>query len=207
MQYSETCQEILCHVWHWQSITAGLLALGAALLTAYIMRKNYRDDLQRRELAARSRTTVALSELCTYTSQCFEFLWQPALDSDIPQRPDDEIKVIADTIEFSPRPAGLKMAKLISQLQVNAVRMQPYAEAEPTQDEFDTSFYDVIELRCRINNMFEFARNETNQIPATESRAEMINALKNVMTLRRYTDSTRDGRLIRLVETIKRRHT
>jgi hypothetical protein len=193
----------------WQSLTAGLLALGAALLTVYIMRKNYREDLQRKELASRARLTIALSELCTYTNQCFQCLWQNSPYIQIPARPDEEIKVIANAIEFSPRLAGIQMAKLISKLQVNTVRLQSFTETEnghPLQDVFDTAFYDLVELRCRINNMFEFSRNETNKVPAVENRKEMVNALKNVMTVRLYVDCTDDARLVRLVETIEKRH-
>jgi len=216
MLYSATCQEFLCHIWQWQSLIVGTIAVLAAIATIWHMRKQITqiekaraEDFERKKKAYRARMNPILSNLCHYNIDCFEALISEDELRPIPLEPVDEVKLIGEAIEYADEESSEAMAQMISQYQIHRSRLREFLaekEYKPRADWSAEMVYNATLLHFQITNMFDYARSKEESIPTTKpSREQMMNALRNMMGLEAYL--AHEQRVAGGRELIEKRHT
>lgn len=183
---------ILCSIYHWvfewQTLVGALLALGAAWWTIRVMRRQMKAETdrhdeatRRKRMAARAQMPDALSELGIYVRECAERLTGRA--ETLPAEPTPAITALKQVIEFINDGAAARSFELVSWYQVFRARMShdiPHQE----RAEFADRLYDVALMQAYINSLYEYARNEENEVDTSKpSQEEMENALKNAFDL------------------------
>ncbi|WOF74941.1 hypothetical protein QMT40_002602 [Parvibaculaceae bacterium PLY_AMNH_Bact1] len=216
MQYTETCQQFLCHLWQWQSLLVGALATFAAAATIWYMRKQIAqndhtrsDDLARKLKAYRARMNPALSNLCAYNEKCMKFLLSEADSRELPTEPTDEVTTISAAIEFVDDESAEAMAAMVSHYQVHRARLEGFLEENrryiPTDRYSVEMVYTGAKLQSQIVNMFDYARQEEERVPTTPpSQAQMMSGLKGAVGLREF--SAIKEKLAAVIELIQNRH-
>lgn len=204
---------VLCaiHDWvfAWQTLVGAIIALIAAVWTIGVMRKQMRNettrhnDAQRRKrLAARAQMPDSLSELGAYVQGCAARLMGRA--EALPPKPTDAISSLKEVIEFIDDDAAQRTFELVSWYQVFSARM---SHDIPTPDNamFPDRQWDAALLQAYINSLFEYARNEDDEVDTSKpSREEMVEALKNAFTLVHMVQH--EDQYARVKKTIQRRH-
>ena len=183
---------VLCAIYDWvfawQTLVGAIIALIAAVLTIGVMRKQmmhettrHNDAQSRKRLAARAQMPDSLSELGAYVRGCAARLMER--EEALPPKPTDAISSLKEVIEFIDDDAAKRTFELVSWYQVFSARM---SHDIPTPDNaaFPDRQCDAALLQAYINSLFEYARNEGDEVDTSEpSREEMVAALKNAFTL------------------------
>lgn len=171
----------------WQTLIAGILALGAALLT--VKRMNYQNALQeraiqeaavrfndqseRRTWAYRAKLIDTIDLLSNYTDLCIQRLTGRSLHLE-PSPPD--VKMIQESIEYLDPQSAKAMFQIVAKLQVQWARLRPYL-SEPHEAEWAYRIYDAIELKALVDRVFPYVRNTTETAQGGPvSRAELAKA-------------------------------
>lgn len=166
----------LQRVWMaWQSLNVGVMALASSLIALKVV--TYREDKQRERnfVAARAFLPHALSELCSYTNDCAEFLvralriievegWQPT-NLEIPGQPSEYRQVFANCIASAEKDVAEHLAKITYKLQVHQSRLQGVADDIAAGHRVSSLRVNLLtylmclgEIRAMINGAFEFSR-------------------------------------------------
>ncbi|MBL6948735.1 MAG: hypothetical protein ISR51_08665 [Rhodospirillales bacterium] len=155
----ENVSAAACFIHDWQTLIAGLLALVAAIFTVLMIRrqinlqksqieedrKRFSDNQRRKGLVARVHMPDALSELCTYSEGCLNFLRDPENVENLPTAPDGAINTIKTAIEFvDPKPAE-GLFDLVKHYQIHNARLSKDLDDGP--HEITDRMYDTIYLR------------------------------------------------------------
>lgn len=204
---------VLCaiHDWvfAWQTLVGAVIALIAALWTIGVMRKQMKDettrhnDAQRRKrLAARALMPDALSELGAYVRGCAARLMGSA--EALPEEPTHAISSLKGVIEFIDDDAAQRTFDLVSWYQVFRARMS-HEIPTPGNAAFPDRQWDAALLQAYINSLFEYARNEDDEVDTSKpSREEMVEALKNAFTLVHMVQH--EDHYVEVKKIIERRH-
>ncbi|MCG7518451.1 hypothetical protein [Ruegeria sp. Ofav3-42] len=170
----------------WQTLIGALTALVAALLTIAVMlwqasseRKRHRNQLKRKNLAARARMPDALAEVTEYAQRVGKFLTGQI--DDRPEGPQSEsIQTLKQVIEHIDDDAAARTFELVSWYQVQRVRFQD--NESPLND--TGSLYEVVRLQAYVNSLFDYARDQSQTVSNDKpSQDEMMTAKHNVFDL------------------------
>ncbi|MGE0255758.1 MAG: hypothetical protein AB7N54_16640 [Alphaproteobacteria bacterium] len=172
--------EILCLVYDWQTILAGIFAVVAAGFTVVQLRRQlaaeerrHREMRESKAWAARARLPDALSAVVEYSEQASRFI--VGLRKDMPESPDAYIQEIKESIEFLPPDAAGSLFSVAVFFQIFNSRIREPTDSPLWEIE---RLYDSAKLRCISERIFPFARKE-GEIPTTEiTQDDMKSALR-----------------------------
>ena len=105
----------------------------------------------------------------------------------LPAAPEEAINTIKTAIEFVDTKASESLFELVKHYQVHNARFAK----DTNEDALEVSdrMYDTVYLRGLVNQLFEFARMETEDIPDGEMKRDtMLNALRSCVGLVVYVD-------------------
>ncbi|MNR93861.1 hypothetical protein D3C72_249270 [compost metagenome] len=185
----------------WQTLTAGLIAIGAAFIGARAVNRQTAaqerraDELRRvRFDAERANLAVTAKDLYAYTTVSGAFLaeaWSIASSNTLsadPAFPEQAAGRVVAMIEASPDKAVRSaLAHLIRKLQVQSARVLgtshlvdtaltlPYRQADLARWAVDTA-----ELQSLVDELFKFAREETGFLAVSFNRKQICDALKRL---------------------------
>jgi hypothetical protein len=182
----------------WQTLIAGLVALGGAIMTVHSVRQQISSseqiDRRRRraeEYAARALVPLALSALHGYADACLEQLktvnferpLAPIPEFTEPEIPQTHIELIRDCIKYADRNAAKEMADMLNFLQVQNSRLRNLGSrirlgarqifGAGVRD----AYIDSLELYARINRIYDYGRREGEESSGRIRREEMDTAM------------------------------
>ena len=155
----------------WQTLIAGLLALGAATLSVRTIKKQIQQDKdiheetkKRKAFAARAYMPDAVSKLLEYSKECFSYLENPS--HALPCPPSDAITVFKNSIEFIDTDTAAAIFEMVVFYQVHNACLFSYEKEsiEEKGDDYDQAIFDLILLTYHFCSIFEYARNEKEKI-------------------------------------------
>ncbi|MCC4246868.1 hypothetical protein [Stappia indica] len=166
----------------WQTLIGAILALLAAHWTVKtIKRQMNQEDIRNKEImsrkamAARSYMPDALSDLSRYARASGSYLANQS--GPPPTPPTEAISALKQAIEHIDTDAAERVFQLISWYQVQCART---TNDKRTQQKLEEHAYDIVLLQAYTNSLFEYARNEIQEIKyAKPTRAEMDTAKLN----------------------------
>jgi hypothetical protein len=183
-------------------LAAGLLALLAALIGAYLLHKQtvqarlHEDERRRRRHeAVRATLPFALSQVSEYAEQvarCVEPLVNSTDESvdfharkslKLPNLPDEVLKHLTDAIEASPSArARSTMADMIRDLQILQSRSRSFLRDEPSMIVVRANVENLIALCAEVyagtSILFGYARRQTECVKLSDFDNEARTALK-----------------------------
>lgn len=178
----------------WQSLNVGALAFSSSLIAFSISKFKEEKQREREFRAAQSFLPEALSELSNYLKLSSRILKDRAEKSlsnnrnkyiktpgtenlpgctlfeleqfEIPAVPDNYKEVFTNCIRHAKPDVGEYLADILRELQIYNSRIQDMnAENLQSYDMYyKTCLYRLGELQALINNLFDFARNESDQL-------------------------------------------
>lgn len=175
-------------LYDWQTLASGILALIAAGATVWVMRgqikderRRHKDALYRKSLAARAQMPDALSALSRFTEACVQ--WADRSGARAPDLPLDAINVLKNGIEFVDSKTATSVFELVSLYQVHNARL--FSHTPPIHGpEAADRLYDATRLRCLVDRLFPYARNEVQVAPqGNPTKSDMMTALKIITGL------------------------
>jgi hypothetical protein len=175
----------------WQTLEAGLLAIAAALITAYFVhrqtlesRRQENERVSRQHAAARAVLPLALSSIVGYcnavatslswvppTSPGFRAVRVPPLPYNPPEFDPGAIASLQEVIESSNETIGDRLASIISEVQILASRLRTYVTnlSRPGMAglKFNAVEYviNASTIHARTQALFKYGRRETNDAP------------------------------------------
>lgn len=211
----------------WQTLIAGLIAVGAALIGGYFVNgqtrlaKRQEDErLRRRHAATRAIMPLTLSGVMEYARNCGRalrllYLATPGnaaraeqlRDFELPGVPADKIEALAQIIEAGEPHVGKALALLLKQLQIQDGRLRstkadildPHSHTQSVLKQvLDSYIIDAADLYARCEGMLDYARGESEEVGGEPTAAE----LKRALTLMGFHEAAFD----RVKATIERRH-
>jgi hypothetical protein len=202
-----TLETISKTISEWQTLISAILALIAALWTVHEMRKQTRGDetrheneLLRKKLAARAQMPDALSEMSGYVRESCRYL---VCGEKKPTAPVGATNTLKTVIEHIDTKEAEKTFDLVSWFQVQHARLM--GSQKPKAIETAEMLYDAALLQAKVNRLFDYARNETEEVrPEKPSQEEMIGSLKSAVTVQVW--AMRNDDFAETVNIIKRRH-
>lgn len=179
----------------YQTLFAGLLALGGAAATVWAIRlqidtgKEAEADSRRREhLAAQSVLALALSTLGNYCEECVAYLRK--LQRELPKQtpihainpaprlPDKLVEPFMQCVRFTSDDKASQIANLLSVLQIQHARIVSLHNETIIQHSIDSRLLDTADLMARASKLFSYARGETNPFQTERvTNAETLSAL------------------------------
>ncbi|MDX0439142.1 hypothetical protein [Sinorhizobium medicae] len=191
----------------WQTLIGSILAVIAAIVTVWEMRRQSRGDetrhqneLARKKMSARARMPDALSEMSAYVRNAAKSL---VLGENRPLPPVAAMTTLKDVIEHIDTKQAERTFELVSWYQVQHSRL--IGSDKPKKIERDEMLYDLALLQTQINRLFDYARNEPEQKrPEKPSSDEMAGSLKNAVTVQVWAMENDDFKGV--IEIINRRH-
>lgn len=170
----------------WQTLIGSVLAVIAAVVTIWEMRRQSRgdetrhqNDLARKKMAARSQMPDALSEMTVYVRASAAHLVVGAAK---PLPPIAALNTLKAVIEHIDTREAEKTFELVSWYQVQQARLA--GSDHPNALEVNDMLFDAALLQAHINRLFDYARN-TKEDPRPENltREDLLGGLKNALTL------------------------
>lgn len=191
----------------WQTLVGSLLALGAAIWTIHVMRAEakenglrYKRAIERKKLAARAQMPDALSALSAYAREACRYLIS---GGDKPIAPTDAIQTLKAVIEYIDDSEAGATFVLVSWYQVQHARIINFNNRNRLEG--NEYIYDVALLQSYVNDLFDYARNESQSVERQKpSKHEVENGLKSALGLNVWVRE--DGRISEVKELIARRH-
>lgn len=212
--------EIIDCIEKWQTLASGVLAIVAAIVGGGFIYNQTRqtrsiesDRLDRRHKAARALLPLVLSALIDYSRSVAADLKNFYLAShgnvvdrnalnawQIPPVPHDEIRTLTDVVDAASNEVATAIADLIGDIQVQAARLRGLQSETRITSKTDLEEYilDVAEIYAQCENMFDYARRETD-IVQPEIKYEDIRRSLRLMNF--Y-----DAQFGELMETVARRY-
>src|SRR5690606_3535546 len=109
---------LLSSLQEWQTLAAGLMALGAAWWTVTTMQKQidaekerHEDTLRRKKFAACAKMPDALSEICHYAGNCIKFRIHGGTK---PEPPLSALSILEEVIEYIDTNEAEKTYKILT---------------------------------------------------------------------------------------------
>lgn len=192
----------------WQTLVSAGIALVAAFFTIKTMKTQMSQEsvrhskaVERKKLAVRAQLPNALSDLASHIRDRVARTLDG--DSSTAEPPVGALSTLQTAIEFVDDSAANRLFELVSWYQVWAARLQSF---NPNSDsDFDTAMYDSALLMFYATDLFEYGRNEEDEVSGDPPCADEMNrALRNSVGLRRFMQL--EARFVNVLETIDRRH-
>lgn len=182
------------HYWlnvlkEWQTLVSAGLALLAAGATIYYMRKQMRQEAERhcraterRRMAIRAQLPNALSSMHQYVHQMTNWLF---IFSNEQEPPLAALATLQGAIEFVDDNAANRLFELVSWYQVWSSRIGSFDHK--ANNTMDQEMYDCALMMAYVNSLFEYARNEEDEVSDTApTRSDMESGLKQAIGLVGY---------------------
>ncbi len=188
-------------VWReWQTLNAAFIALMSSLIAFYAALYADIRKRQRQRIAAISMLSESLSELCSYLESCATITAEAierekndsddcrsALSSPMPSRPSLYKESFPKIIMLANKRSGMHFARILSELQVSMTRTERLAyrfsskrRASKQPEYLESTLLDIIELRARVNNSFDYSRFESREPDSEVKKEDMTNAALNL---------------------------
>lgn len=194
----------------WQSLIAGLIAIGAAIIGgAYVQAQtrltdqHEQDRIRRQFDSNRALLPLTLSKMSAYARESVTALRAiyPAgaaeavnTNIDLPIFPDPPEAVVQQLVALigASRDASIRVhvAELLSRLQVQSARMLDLRHMREwgenrifTRSELDEYLLNAADIYARCSNLFDYARRESNVVP-NEPTAPNLSSSLNQLGLR-----------------------
>lgn len=188
----------------WQQLLGSVLALSAAFIGAYYLRRQIKlaedqeiERQRRRFAAARAVLPLTLSGLSRYSANCAAMLERihaqaqgqrvpPAalVGQNLPALPSGLADSLQGMIEASDVETGSAVGRLLSVVQYQSSRLQDLVTISQRTGRrvvvvvnIEDYLIDAAEILARVNALFGFARRETDWIPIRPTRQNMHSAL------------------------------
>lgn len=190
-------------LYNYQTLIAGLLALGGAIWTVATIRRQIaeadRHETERRRrqnFAARAMMPVALNELSNYSKRCVELLLPllpkqsgqlvtAHITQNAPAIPAEAVFTLRESTEFGVDPIAITIADLIRKLQIQHSRLADIENwlsssgriiVRPNILEF---IVDALEIYARSAKLFAYARRESENAPDAPNENDLTSAAHN----------------------------
>lgn len=195
----------------WQTLLAGIIAIGAALIGGYYVQaqsalseRHEQDRIRRQFEAERALLPLTLSKMSAYARSSARALREIYPTGEVvalkqgqsvppfPDPPTEEVKHLASVIRAS-QDARVRetIAELLSRLQVQSARMLDLRDMNEwsehrsiTKSELDEYLLNAADIYARCAALFDYARRESNDAPSDPTYQNNLSAL-NQLSLRR----------------------
>lgn len=189
----------------WQTLVSAALAMSAAAWTIRTMKSQMnQENLRhknaeiRKKLAVRAQLPNALSSMTRHIRAQVDRLQNDEFTPVDP--PVGAISTLQNAIEFVDDRAAGRLFELVSWYQVWDSRIR-----SSDGFDFDTAIYDSVLLAAYTDSMYEYARNETDEVPnGLPTQLEMKSALRTSVGLPRFLQN--EDRFSAVVSRIEKRH-
>ncbi len=173
---------MLCFIYDYQTLIAGILALFAALLTIWKMHDIETTKRRKKNKAAKAMLSHGLSSICDYTKQTAEWLNElHKLNSKygakvkdqlgdyppIPKLPENIYSWISDSIEFSDNDDAEKSINTMAgDLQVHIARLRGIKETYTSPNEIlqndwiNQIIFQAVEIYSRASDILGYTRDD-----------------------------------------------
>jgi hypothetical protein len=199
----------------WQDLAAGGLALLAAAGVATVVEVRERTRLSRQHRAARAVLPLALSGVVAFAETSIAGLMELITHASgsrvrglpegrLYQAPEIDpalIEPLRDAISTVKPSVGKRLAQLLAEMQVVQSNLSGLAVdlaiGETTVTSVEDFIYRALLIRARSDELFEYARAETERAPLSYPSAKTLVSALNIMGF----DRDRSPRLYLLAET------
>lgn len=190
----------------WQALVAGGIAIGGAFIGARAVYRQIQqaatfetERLKRRNAAARSTLPLILSSIMEYAitvahdlkhihSLCpDQTITHNALaDWTLPRLPEGDTDALANLIETSSEGVADVIADLLGRLQVQASRIRDLhfrvtqRRAHVPKSQLVMNIRTTADLYARCEQLFEYARRETEDVPSFATPVDVSRALRHL---------------------------
>lgn len=183
----------------WQTFNAGMIALAAALIAAWISISNSRRQEQIEFESAKALLAESLSSLTYFLNGTRALMieaqeklqtqekYKQYLINEIPELEPDYRTIFSKCISYGPKELGRILIKILECLQIHRSRVRALKESDFHPDSkmmvMEINIISEIayqcELRALINKLFPFARRQEAELSEVLSKDEVIEALMN----------------------------
>ena len=191
----------------WQSLIAGLIAIGAALIGgAYVQAQtrltdqHEQDRIRRQFDSSRALLPLTLSKMSAYARESVTALKaiypggeavNVNANADLPDFPDPPEAVVQQLVALigTSRDAGIRnhVAELLSRLQVQSARMLDLRHIREwgdtrifTRSELDEYILNAADIYARCSNLFDYARRESSVVPDEPTPPNLSSSLNQL---------------------------
>ncbi len=163
------------NLYEWQTLASGILALIGAIITVYFLTRQIKiqksqikkyDDEKRdinlvRSFRYRNEVCIELHEMEDYARKCLN---KHLLNPETRIRPPVKLLTsITNSIEYLDINSARYMFHMMNTYQIHEARMKEHYENRVTSDKIALS-YNAIILSKMSNNIYKYARNQSNEI-------------------------------------------
>jgi len=178
----------------WQTLAAGAMALGGALITVAVLisqhtfdKKKDREEKKKNALYMRSLIPDSLSELIFYSEKCFKYIQDNG--DQIPNKPSSAIDTLKENIKFADVDTSKNLFEIVSFYQVHNARINSYKKNNATNKE-ENILYDICLLHHYFNKLFSYARDEVQSVKEIfPTKNDMEYSVKNLIGRDHYYDN------------------
>lgn len=199
-------------LYEWQTLVAGLLALGAAWWTVKHLKeqinlqrealeddkRRYEDSQLKKQLAARAALPDALADIYRYGVKCAEYYSNlllthagietvPDSCTQLPEPPYEATIPIKTSIEYLDPLSIKRMTELTNWFQILNAR---HGDEDPSKHSISQGVFDSMKLCGLAERLFKFARQPEESVPTNKITRDEIE--KYFFLLLRWSDRKRD---------------
>jgi hypothetical protein len=179
----------------WVQAAGSILAVAAAASIAvyqqYENQRSLREQLNRKNLAARALLPAALAELMEYINECLDCLAHlkesgVATTDELgqgflpPELPKSVLPAIRDCVEFADEGPRERLADLATQLQIQASRLSlsksPRSNMIIHGDAIAGLFVDALDTHARASMLFNYSRRSSEIDPGPPTKSDLSHA-------------------------------
>ena len=196
-------------IYNYQALIGGFVAAFAAACTVFAIFRQIRREDERREEDRKRKLSVyraympdALAELCNITSNYFKFLEKKDyinLIAYLDTISSEHINIFKDSLAFMPSETSKKILIMVQFYQVHRSRLRSINLAT-VHYKYAERQYDTILLRSYLDKLFEYAREESDNIENMEPNYGEITSAYNQINSRISLDPD-------LMDIINKKHT
>ncbi len=155
----------------WQTLIAGLIALGGALATIWFLDRHHKIEQKRIEgeqknegRYLRSSLSDALSELTKYSKECFFYIYHFNKNWKFPQKPENAIEVLRQNIKYATKKNSNALFDVALFYQKHNSRLSSYKANADDIFETENLYFDIIKLYYFFNRTFYYADDKSEDI-------------------------------------------
>jgi hypothetical protein len=179
----------------WQTLAAGVLAILGAMFGGWVIwrqtnvvDRRVQATLNRQYAAARSVLPLALSALAEYSKDCASSLRlrissHTSCNNALPTFDPKMIFMLRDVVESTENIVSERISTIISDVQILAARLRSLSDPNFLATKLSLEMYiaNAAVIYSRCEDLFSYARRETDETPAEFPRDERLDAALSVM--------------------------
>lgn len=149
--------------YEYQTLISGLIAVLGAVGTIVTMYSHHKSSMNIKLISARVHMRDALSIMCKYAEGCFDYI--SGLIEIPPEKPEHAMNVFKDNIGYLDKKTARTIDRLTFFYQIYNSRLETFSEEnQPSNTTMLDRLYEWVHFQCMLNQIFEYARGEVNQI-------------------------------------------